>query len=88
MQIEFLAIFSKDLDRISQKSVKTSLSKLIQQVEQSENLNNIPNLKKLVGHKSAYRVRIGDYRVGFFYENRKVLFARIIHRKDIYKVFP
>lgn len=23
-------------------------------------------LKKLVGHKSAYRVWIGDYRVGFF----------------------
>lgn len=88
MQIEFLAIFSKDLDRISQKSVKTSLSKLIQLIEQSENLSNIPNLKKLAGHRSAYRVRIGDYRVGFFYENRKVLFARIIHRKDIYKVFP
>lgn len=88
MQIEFLAIFSKDLDRINQKSVKTSLSKLIQQVEQSENLSKISNLKKLVGHKSAYRVRIGDYRVGFFYENRKVLFGRIVHRKDIYKVFP
>lgn len=88
MQIEFLATFSKDLDRISQKSVKTSLSKLIQQVEQSENLSNISNLKKLVGHKSAYRVRIGDYRVGFFYENRKIIFARIVHRKDIYKVFP
>ncbi len=88
MQIEFLGKFSKDLDRINQKSVKTALLKLIYEIEHSENLNNIQNLKKLVGHKSAYRVRIGDYRVGFFYENRKVLFARIIHRKDIYKVFP
>ena len=88
MQVEFSSKFSKDIDSISQKSIKLNLIKLIQLFESSQNLNNIPNLKKLVGHKSAYRVRIGDYRVGFFYENQKVLFARVIHRKDIYKLFP
>ncbi|MBI3518607.1 MAG: type II toxin-antitoxin system RelE/ParE family toxin [Bacteroidetes bacterium] len=88
MQVEFLSKFSKDIDLISQKSVKTTLLKLIQQFETSENLNNISHLKKLTGHKSAYRIRIGDYRVGFFYENRKIIFARIVHRKDIYNVFP
>jgi mRNA interferase RelE/StbE len=88
MQIEFLNKFSKDIDNISIKSVKANLSKLIQLIESEENLNNVPHLKKLAGHKSAYRVRIGDYRVGFFYENHKVIFARVIHRKDIYKVFP
>jgi len=88
MQVEFLSKFSKDLDQISVKSVKSNLAKLIQLMESEENLNNIAHLKKLAGHKSAYRVRLGDYRVGFFYENNKVLFARVIHRKDIYKVFP
>jgi mRNA interferase RelE/StbE len=88
MQVEFLSKFSKDIDHISQKSVKSNVVKLIRLFEAADNLNNIPNLKKLVGHKSAYRVRIGDYRVGFFYENHKVILARIVHRKDIYKVFP
>ena len=88
MQVEFLSRFSKDIDQINQKTVKSNLSKLIQLFESEENLNNIPHLKKLAGHKSAYRVRIGDFRVGFFYENHKVIFARVIHRKDIYKVFP
>lgn len=88
MQVEFLSKFSKDIDHISQKSVKANVARLIRLVESESDLNNIPNLKKLVGHKSAYRVRIGDYRVGFFYEGRKVIFARIVHRKDIYKVFP
>ncbi len=88
MQVEFLSQFSKDINHISLKSVKSNLIKLINLIEFSENLNNVPNLKKLVGHKSAYRVRIADYRVGFFYENNKVIFARIVHRKDIYKVFP
>ena len=88
MQVEFLSKFSKDIDLISVKSVKSNLSKIIQQLESEEDLANIPNLKKLAGHKSAYRIRIGNYRVGFFYENNKIIFARIIHRKNIYKVFP
>jgi len=56
-----------DLDQISVKSVKSNLAKLIQLMESEENLNNITHLKKLAGHKSAYRVRLGDYRIGFFY---------------------
>lgn len=88
MQVEFLSKFSKDIDHISVKSVKSNLSKIIQQLEKEDDLTNVPNLKKLAGHKSAYRIRIGNYRVGFFYENDKIIFARIIHRKDIYKVFP
>jgi mRNA interferase RelE/StbE len=71
MQVEFLSRFSKDLDHISQKSVKSNIAKLIRLCESADNLNNIPNLKKLVGHKSAYRVRIGDYRVVFFTKVRK-----------------
>ena len=88
MDVEFLSKFSKDIDNIHLKSVKSNLVRLIRLFESVENLENIPNLKKLVGHKFAYRIRIGDYRVGFFYENKKVAFARVVHRKDIYKVFP
>lgn len=88
MKVEFLSKFSKDLDKISIKSVKLNMVKLIELIESSSNLSNIPNVKKLSGHKSAYRVRIADYRVGFFFEEQKVIFARIVHRKDIYKVFP
>ena len=69
MHVEFLSKFSKDIDHISQKSVKTNVAKLIRLMESESDLNNIPHLKKLVGHKSAYRVRIGDYRIGFFYES-------------------
>lgn len=87
MQVEFLSKFSKDLDVVNQKSVKNNLVKLIKLFELENDLNAIPNIKKLTGHKSAYRVRIGDYRLGFFYEKDIVTFARIVHRKDIYKVF-
>jgi len=46
------------------------------------------NLKKLKGFKTAYRIRVGDYRIGLFISNDTVEFARVVHQKDIYKVFP
>jgi mRNA-degrading endonuclease RelE of RelBE toxin-antitoxin system len=44
--------------------------------------------KKIKTHEAAYRIRIGNYRLGFFYEHHEVIFSRILHRKDIYKYFP
>jgi mRNA interferase RelE/StbE len=88
MELEFLKKFSKDVEELNQKSVKLNLIKLIELLEAEENLNNIPHLKKLKGHKTAYRIRLGDYRLGFFYEQNKIILARIVHRKDIYDLFP
>lgn len=88
MTVEFLKSFSKDLDAIKIKSVKQSVVRLIELMETVDALDKIPNTKKLKGHKSAYRVKIGDYRLGFFFENSTILLARFLHRKDIYKIFP
>lgn len=88
MEVEFLDKFYKDLNSISSRSVKNSLRRLIEEVESASHLFEIANTKKLKGHKSAYRFRIGDYRVGVFYEGQKITFARVVHRKDIYSVFP
>lgn len=88
MHVEFLEKFSKDLDKISARQIKQSIEKLIVQIESASTISVIPHIKKLSGFKSAYRIRIGDYRIGVFIENNVVQFARIVHRKDIYKVFP
>jgi mRNA-degrading endonuclease RelE of RelBE toxin-antitoxin system len=88
MKVEFLKKFSKDLDNIKTKSVKQSIIRLIELMEEVDALDKIPNTKKLKGHRRAYRTRIGDYRAGFFFENSTILLARFLHRKDIYKIFP
>jgi addiction module RelE/StbE family toxin len=88
MQVEFLSKFSKDLDKIKSKKLKDSVHSLIEQFENSESLSKIHNVKKLSGHKNAYRIRLGDYRLGFFVENEIIQLARIKHRKEIYKLFP
>jgi mRNA-degrading endonuclease RelE of RelBE toxin-antitoxin system len=46
MRVEFLEKFSKDIDKISLKSVKQSVEKLILLVEATESLSDIPHLKK------------------------------------------
>jgi mRNA interferase RelE/StbE len=88
MKVEFLKRFSKDLDDIKTKSAKQSVIRLIELMETVEALDKLPNTKKLKGHRSAYRTRIGDYRLGFFFENSTILLARFLHRKEIYKSFP
>lgn len=88
MKVEFLKSFSKDTDKIPLKSVKSTLKRLIELMETTDAFSKIPNTKKLQGHKTAYRTRVGDYRLGFFYENETIILARFVNRKDIYKVFP
>jgi mRNA interferase RelE/StbE len=71
MKVEFLSSFAKDIDSVNQKSDKLKLLKVIAQFERAITLIEISQIKKLSGHKSAYRIRIGDYRLGFFYESEK-----------------
>ncbi len=46
-----------------------------------------PGSKKLAGEDDLYRIRVGDYRVIYQVENRKliVLIVSIGHRRDIYR---
>jgi mRNA interferase RelE/StbE len=88
MKVEFLKTFSKDLDNINSNTAKRSLVRVIELLEQADSLIDVPNLKKLKGHKTAYRIRIGDFRLGLFVEGSTIELARFLHRKDIYKLFP
>ncbi|WP_375494519.1 type II toxin-antitoxin system RelE/ParE family toxin [uncultured Nostoc sp.] len=51
-------------------------------------LDEISNLKKLKDADSTYRIRVGDYHVGFTVIGDTVTFVRVLHRKDIYRYFP
>ena len=88
MKTEFTNRFFKDIDKITQSAVKNDISAVIHEIEKANHLSEVKNTKKLKGHSIAYRIRIGDYRIGLYYENNTVEFIRVVHRKDIYKVFP
>ena len=88
MKVEFLRSFERDLRGLNEPALKRRLLKLIEELEQADTLDGLANVKKLVGHRHAYRIRLGNYRVGLFLNNGTVELARFVHRRDIYRVFP
>lgn len=88
MKLIFAKRFEKDIDKIKQDALKLKLSELLLLLKSSEDLLEIPNLKKLKGAKSAYRIRIGDFRICFYLEAETLKMARVLHRKEVYKYFP
>ena len=57
-------------------------------MEVARTFQQIPNLKRLDASGKYYRIRVGDYRLGFVFEQGAVTFVRCLNRKDIYRYFP
>ena len=88
MEVEFTKTFSKQIDALYNESLKLRLAQAVQNVISANTLQDIGNLKKMKGHPTAYRIKIGDYRIGLFFEEGVIIFAYLAHRKDIYNRFP
>lgn len=88
MQVAFLKKFSKDLDKITQPKDRKALLVVIKLVKEVNKLEDVPGVQKLTGFNDAFRIGSGNYRIGVFVDGKVVQFARVAHRKDIYKIFP
>jgi mRNA interferase RelE/StbE len=88
MKYEFERDFAKDFYKLNDKRLAQAILHTIQNVASATSLDTIRNIKKLKGHKTAYRIRSGDYRIGVFIEDDTVFFSAFDHRSKIYKRFP
>ncbi len=80
--------FEKDTENITDKKTLNSIADCIEKIMSVDKLSEIANCKKLRGYKNAYRIKIGDYRIGFLFENQTIKFIRFLHRNKIYHHFP
>lgn len=80
--------FLKDIAKLPNTTAKTAVAHIIEAVEAATTMVELTGLKKLQGFKNAYRIRLGDYRIGIFITGTHVEFARVVHRRDIYRLFP
>ena len=78
----------KDLSAIHATGILRRVRKAIEQVEAARTFQQIPNLTRLDASGKYYRIRVGDYRLGFVFEQGAVTFVRCLNRKDIYRYFP
>lgn len=89
MKVLFDKSFLKSLEKMKSTKVKSKLKEVIEELESAENLQQVKSVKKIQGFKNFYRIRIGDYRLGFeLIDKTIVLIILIAHRKDIYRKFP
>ena len=88
MKTAFRESFDKDLSAATDAALLRRIQKVIEQVEAARTFQQIPNLKRLESSGKYYRIRLGEYRLGFVFENGAVTFVRCLHRKEIYRYFP
>ncbi|WP_395059611.1 type II toxin-antitoxin system RelE/ParE family toxin [Flavobacterium sp.] len=88
MKVEYLKPFLRDLSKVTDERLKDTVFETILILKNTEGLNSVPNIKKLKGHPEAYRLRVGKYRLGFYFDGETVELARFAKRDDIYKLFP
>jgi len=80
--------FHKGLIKIKEKAVLDKIKHIILVAEEAADVQHIPNIKKMEGFKTFYRIRIGDYRIGIELKKDSMWFITVADRKDIYKHFP
>jgi mRNA interferase RelE/StbE len=88
MEIIYLRQALKDVNKIKNDKLKLKLADIVADLKSAHNLSEIRNLKAISGHPDAYRIRVGDYRLGIFYSEEIITIARFLKRNDIYKLFP
>jgi len=87
--VRFDKSFIKAIDKIKDASVLKRIESVIQKAEEADALNQLSNVKKLIGFTVYYRIKIADYRIGFELINpNEIRLITILHRKEIYKKFP
>ena len=89
MNVTYKMKFLKDLKALNSTDVYEKICILVlEEIPNAEDLSTIANLSKLKGDNTAYRIRVGDYRIGFFMEDNEIVMSRVLHRSEIYRYFP
>ena len=78
--------FERDVKRLPIQ-VQKLLKEITQKLSAAYSLGET-NSSKMEGAKNAYRIRFGNYRVGFYLESDAIILSRVLDRKEIYRYFP
>ncbi len=88
MEVLFDKNFEKELLNELNPQIKLTIKEIITQIEKAQSLTDIPNVKKLKGYKSYYRIKFSSYRIGIELIESSLIFVTYGHRKDFYRYFP
>ena len=81
--IEHLKRLKKDISTIERAE------KAVAKLRTANSLHEISNIKSMQGHPDFYRIRFGDFRIGFrLVDENTIKLLAIEHRSAFYRSFP
>ncbi|MBI1768558.1 MAG: type II toxin-antitoxin system RelE/ParE family toxin [Bacteroidetes bacterium] len=81
MKIAIDRSFERDIKKLP-KQVQLQAKEIIIKIQASTGLSDF-NPVKMEGSKNAFRIRTGNYRIGFYLEGDLIVFSRMLDRKEI-----
>lgn len=88
MIVEASEQFLDDIKNLRDNKIKQRLLDKIEFLESVQSLQSVPQIKKMKGFSDAWRIRIGDYRLGFRLIGDTIVLGRFLSRQQIYRFFP
>jgi len=92
MRIEFRMRAKRDANAIGDKHISSDIEEFIEDALRTDisALQKRYDFKPLRTHPRFYRLRVDDYRLGCRYDQYSdtLIIMRLLHRENIYKVFP
>jgi mRNA interferase RelE/StbE len=90
MKIILKKTFLKDIQKVSEPQ-KSQVKLFLEELYASPSISESSHIKKLKGEKKKgdfFRIRFGEYRLGYEKREDGIIIYRILHRKEIYRYFP
>ena len=89
MKVAYRKVFVKDLFRLKGTETYDRVKELaFETLPSCDSLSDVPGTKPLRKARNAFRIRVGEYRVGLKKEGDDIEVMRVLHRKDFYRFFP
>jgi mRNA interferase RelE/StbE len=79
--------YIKDIRHLNHNT-QIQAAEALEKLMAASNFTGIPHFKSLKGHPHFYRIRIGDYRIGLYWDGIVFYAQSIGKRGDFYKTYP
>jgi mRNA interferase RelE/StbE len=79
--------FRKQLTKLP-KNDQIAVMDALDTLDEAETFADIPNMKAMQGYKNYFRIRVGNWRIGLFWDGELFQIQDVGKRGDFYKRFP
>lgn len=79
--------FRKQLTKLP-KNDQIAVMDVLDSLDEAETFADIPNMKAMQGYKNYFRIRVGNWRIGLFWDGELFQIQDVGKRGDFYKRFP